>query len=273
MVSRFTALFVVLAGLTITATPAVQKARGARKTQPSQSPPQIQKVQDRTVPFKPGETLRFDVSWNGYVTAGTAVLTVKARRETGVGRAVYDIVGEAQPSALLQKLYRLSYRTETHLDTRTLLPTLATISSDERGRTKLKTTRFVSLTSVEYEVKTATTSKTVMSVPRASQDPLSALFVLRALQLRGGEAITIPISSDGKVYQVRVAAGARETITTGAGTIPADRLTLTVKDSRGQPATTRMLALWLSADARRLPLKLEAGLPVGSFVMSLAQAQ
>jgi len=122
-------------------------------------------------------------------------------------------------------------------------------------------------------VKTTTTTKSVVTVPRATQDPLSALFVLRAIPLRTGEAITIPSSTGGKLYHVRIAAGARETIATGLGQVAADRLTLTVKDSRGQPATTRTLALWLSADGRKLPVRLEAGLPVGSFVMSLAQAQ
>ncbi len=230
-------------------------------------------ARDRAVPFRPGETLRFDVSWNGYLTAGSAVLSIKARRDVGTGRAVYDIVGEAQPTPMLQKLYRLYYKTETQLDTRTLLPVLSTVSSDERGRIGLKTTRFVSPTSVEYEVKTATVVKSVVPVPRATQDPLSALFVLRALPLRAGETITIPISSNGKVYQVKIAAGAREMIETGQGTVPADRMALTIRDSRGQPATTRSLALWLSADARKLPVRLEAGLPVGSFVMSLAGTQ
>src|SRR5581483_6154666 len=97
-----------------------------------------------------GETLTYDVSWSTYLTAGTATMSVKDRKAAGAG-AAYDLVAEGRPGSILDKLYHLYYKAESMLDTRTLQPSVATVFSDERGRTKLRTTRFTSRTTIEFQ--------------------------------------------------------------------------------------------------------------------------
>ena len=109
---------------------------------------------DQPVPFKVGETLTFDVSWTTFLSAGTATMSVLERRPGAAGRNAYYLVAEGKPSAMLGKLYSLYYKAESMLDTRTLLPSLATIYSDEGGRKRYKTTTFKGNGSVLYQVKT-----------------------------------------------------------------------------------------------------------------------
>jgi len=50
------------------------------------------------------------------------------------------------------------------------------------------------------------------------------------------------------------------------------RLGITIRDAGGEPVG-KNIATWISSDARRLPLKLQADLPVGSFILVLRTAQ
>jgi len=227
---------------------------------------------DRAVPFKVGETLTFDVSWTSFVSAGTATLAVKERRSAGAGRSSYYLVAEGQPSAVVGKLYSLYYKAESMLDTRTLLPSLATTYSDEGGRKRYKTTTFKGNGSVQYEIKTSTTATSTLKAPPTAQDPLGAIYILRSLPLKPGmaTAIPIPIIDSGKSYTMRVRVGGIENIKSGLGTLPALKLSMTITDAAGKPEGGGF-TLWLSDDARRLPLKLSAGLSVGSVHLTLAK--
>jgi len=227
---------------------------------------------DLPVPFKPGEALTYDVSWTTFLTAGQATLSVKERRAAGAGRAQYYLVAEGQPSSMLQKLYHLYYKAESMMDTRTLRPASATLYSDENGRKRYKTSIFRGNGTVDYEIRTATAAKSTVKVDATAQDPLGAIYVLRALPLKPGQApFTIPVTDSGKSYRLRVTVGGRESVKTGIGTLPAIKLTLRASETNGKATEASNLTLWLSDDARRLPLKFTAGLAVGSFQLTLAR--
>ena len=57
----------------------------------------------------------------------------------------------------------------------------------------------------------------------------------------------------------------------GLGTINGIKIVPVVTTTKGTPP--RGLALWLSDDARRLPLKIEAQLAVGKFTVTLRSAR
>ncbi len=225
---------------------------------------------DLPVPFAPGESLTYDISWTTFVTAGQATLSVRERRAVGAGRAQYYLMAEGQPSSMLQKLYHLYYKAESMLDTRTLRPALATVYSDENGRTRYKVSTFRGNGLIDYEIRTSSTSKSQVKVPATAQDPLGAIYVLRAIPLKAGQApFTIPVTDSGKSYTMRVAVGARETVRTGVG--PIDALKLNLAITAPDPADNSTLTLWISDDARRLPVKFQAALAVGSFQLTLAK--
>lgn len=226
---------------------------------------------DAPVPFKAGEALTYDVSWTTFLTAGQATLSVKERRPSGNG-ARYYLVAEGRPSSTLQKLYHLYYKAESMLDTRTLRPAMATLYSDENGRKRHKTSTFRGNGTVDYEIRTATSAKSTIKVAATAQDPLGAIYVLRAIPLKPGQApFTIPVTDSGKSYTMRVTVGARESVKSGIGTLPAIRLTLAVTNTADRAAKPSQFTIWLTDDARRLPVKFQAGLAVGSVQLTLAK--
>ena len=112
-----------------TASPAQRRSQPPARPTAKPAPAPTRRA-ERPVPFRPGETLTYDVSWSSYLAAGTAVVTVKEKRPSFDSTAYY-IVAEARPTPLLSKLYTLYYKLDTLLDAYTLLPQRGSVYSEE----------------------------------------------------------------------------------------------------------------------------------------------
>jgi hypothetical protein len=204
------------------------------------------------------------------VTAGTATVSVKEKKAS-FGSTAYYIVAEGRPTSLVSKMYTLYYKADTLVDSYSLLPQRGSLYSEEGKRHRLKTTTFnQAARKASYEVETRTVVKKDLTIPGFTQDALSAVFVLRSIPFKPGEKFNMPVSDNGNVYKVQMQVGVIEPVKTGMGTINGFRITPVItgpdKDS------PRGLALWISDDARRLPLKMEAQLLVGKFTIILQKA-
>jgi hypothetical protein len=221
------------------------------------------------VPFRPGETLVYDVGWSSFVTAGTATVTVKEKKPS-YGSTAYYIVAEGRPTPLLSKMYTLYYKADTLLDAYSLLPQRGSLYSEEGTRHRMKTTVFnQTAKKASYEVQTRTLVKKDLAVPGFTQDALSAVYVLRSIPFKAGEKFNMPVSDNGNIYRVQMQVGASDPLQTPLGTINALRVVPVI--SGPDKTSPRGLALWISEDARRLPLKMEAQLLVGKFTITLRQ--
>jgi len=227
---------------------------------------------ERVLPFKPRETLAFDISWSDYLTAATATLTVRDKRSSFDSTAYY-IVAEGQPTGLLSAIYSVYYKVDTLLDVYTLLPQRGSVFSQEGRRRRMQVTTFdQARRKAVYEVTTSTVVRHDLSLPTPAQDALSALYVLRTLPMRPGSDTTLAVVNEGEVYQVKVKIVGRETISTPLGTLAAWKLVPRIFDSRGRQAGDE-LTIWISDDGRRLPLRIDANLAVGRFSLVLREAR
>lgn len=263
--NRLVALLTIAAAVPLAAQSA---PRGRASSSPAKAAAAAKK--EMAVPFKPGETLEYDIGWSSFVTAGTATVSVKEKKPS-FGSTAYYIVAEGRPTTMVSKLYTLYYKADTLLDTFTLLPQRGSLYSEEGKRHRMKTTLFNQpAKKATYEVETRTLVKKELAIPAFTQDALSAVYVLRSIPFKAGEKFNMPVSDNGNVYKVQMQVGAVEPVKTGLGTINGLRITPVItgpdKDS------PRGLALWISDDPRRLPLKMEAQLMVGKFTITLRQA-
>ena len=229
-------------------------------------------TRDAAVPFKVGETLGYDVTWSSYLTAGSAVTRVAARQRSADSTA-YSIVAEGRPVGLLAKLYTLNFRMDTLLDSVALLPHRSSLALEEStGRHRSTTTFDRKADRVFFEVQGDAAFKVDFEAPPQVQDGLSALYVLRAMAFRTGARFMLPITDEGFLYNMRVDTGPEERVRVPAGEFPAWNLQVAIVDAEGLSPPTKA-TVWISTDARRLPVKLEAGLPMGTFVLALRNAQ
>ena len=224
---------------------------------------------EMAVPFKTGEVLTYDVGWSSFVTAGTATVAVKEKKPS-YGSTAYYIVAEGRPTPLLSKMYTLYYKADTLLDTYSLLPQRGSLYSEEGKRKRMKTTVFnQARKQATYEIETRTLVKKDLAIPGFTQDALSAVYVLRSIPFKAGEKFNMPVSDNGNVYRVQMQVGAIEPVKTGLGVINGLKITPVITGP--DKSSPRGLALWISDDPRRLPLKMEAQLMVGKFTVTLRQ--
>jgi len=220
-------------------------------------------------PFKAGEVLEFDIGWSSYVTAGTATVSVLEKKPS-YNSVAYYIVAEGRPTSLLSKLYTLYYKADTLIDVYNLLPQRGSLYVEEGKRHRMKTTTFdQAKRQAKYEVQTATHVERTLNLLPLTQDSLSALYVLRAIPMKAiGDKFNMPVTDAGDLYQVQMRAAAYESLKTPLGTMNAWKIVPVITASKGTEPP-RGLAIWISDDPRRLPLKIEAQLPVGKFVVTL----
>jgi len=224
------------------------------------------------VPFQVGETLTYDVSWSNYLVAGTATTTVRDKRRSSDSTAYYVVV-EARPVPLVSRLYSLYYKLDTLIDTYTLLPQRASVYTEEGSRHRLTTTSFdASAGRALVEIQSATTVKSAIPMAATTQDAVSALYLLRALPLQAGLHVMMPVTNDGANYATTIDVAGPQRIRTPLGDRSSWRVTLAVADGNGQ-TVGKNLAIWIADDAQRLPLKLQADLAVGGFVLLLRDAR
>ena len=116
---------------------------------------------------------------------------------------------------------------------------------------------------------TRTTMQEEQQLPGATHDALSALYALRALSFAPGATASFAVADSGELYRVSARVIGREAVTTAAGSRMAWKVVPTVHDESGAPFGEGM-AVWFSDDAARVPVKMQAALPVGAFVVTLA---
>jgi len=232
----------------------------------------VQKLAEASVPFKVGETLTYDVSWSSFLVAGTATTTVKEKRPSYESIAYY-VVAEGRPLPLLARLYNLYYKMDALVDSRTLLSQRGSLYAEEAADHRLAATRFDrAARRAFFEVQSEQTTKTDYAVPAGTQDGLTVLYSLRTRALKAGDRVVVPVADGGLLYTVSAEIAAPETVRVPLGEFSAWNLKVSIVNGQGQ-AAWKNVALWISNDARRLPVKLQAELSIGHFVLALREAR
>jgi hypothetical protein len=213
------------------------------------------------LPFTDGELAVYDVFWDGGpldVTAGTATLSARA---TG-NRWQFEARAETAP--WVETFFRARDRLTTTTD-RDLLP-LEHVREIREGRRILdraylyeRDQRRIRVAATVAEAREGA-GMTLPLVPLLSRDAVSALYYLRTLSLVPGQTLDIPLNEAGTSLVLQVAARDAESIEYGGRFTPALRLEPRImrRIERRRPL---QMTVWLSADKRRVPLRVlvEAG--------------
>ena len=231
-----------------------------------------QAASERPVPFKVGETLEYDVGWSSYLTAGTATLSVREKKPS-YGSVAYYVVAEGRATGVVGALYHAYYKADTLLDVYSLLPQRGSVYSDEAGRRRQRVTRFdQGKRRAQFEVTPGPGPQKKVALGGPTHDALSAVLALRMLRLREGLSVTIPVCDGGHVFSVQARVRGRERLSTRLGQVMAWRVEPVISGDTDEMGA-RKLTVWLSDDAQKLPLLMQAEMPVGTFTLTLRTAR
>ena len=231
-----------------------------------------QKTAEAPVPFKVGETLEYDVSWSSFLVAATATTTVREKRPSYDSNAYY-VVAEGRPLPMLARLYNLYYKMDALVDSRTLLSQRGSLYAEEGSDHRLAATRFDrAARRAFFELQAEQNAKADYAVPPETQDGLAVLYALRTRAFKAGDRVVTPVADSGSLYTVTATVSAPETVRVPLGEFSAWKLNVSIVDGQRQ-AVWKDVAIWISNDARRLPVKLQAELSIGHFVLALREAR
>lgn len=222
--------------------------------------------------FRPGERLTFVLKWT-IIPAGEAVLEVRPVAFV-TGHRAHHFVLTARSNAFVDAFYMVRDRIDAWADV-AMTRSLHYRQRQHEGRTRRDFT-----VSFDWEAMTAQyvnhgAEKTPITITPGTFDPLSVFYWSRSAALTVGGTLQRPVT-DGKKHVRGVAdVVRRETVRVPAGTFDTFLIEPDLAHIGGvfEKSPDAKIQLWVTADHRRLPVRLRSRVVVGSFTGELVRAE
>jgi hypothetical protein len=239
----------------ITASPDLLKS-AERKADPSAS-----------MPFAPGERLRFRLRWT-VVPAGEAILEVLPF-QTIDGQRTYHFRLTARSNLIVDQFYKVRDRIDAFASidmTRAILYNHKQHEGDNRKNVKV---RF----NWEKDIALYNDGQTDSEIPvkPGTFDPLSVFYYSRLADLDADGLIRCPVSDGKKCVNGQARVVKKETIKVLCGWYETYLIEPDLKHVGGvfEKSKDAKIRIWVTADERRIPVKIASKVAIGSFVGEL----
>lgn len=226
-------------------------------------------------PLRVGEKAVYEFTYFG-VVGGEISISVKPFKYIN-NRKVYHLFGEAKSSALFSVFYRVEDSIESFWDYDGLYSTRFHMVLNESKQTRDSLELYDSEKAEtfywnrwDHYRKGYTETKETNPMTRFPQDSLSALYFIRMVPLPDKGKVTFPVVSEGKSWELEIEVVRREQLKTKAGKFPAVLIKPETK-FQGVMKKTGDVLVWISDDDRRILLRIEGKVKIGSIVGELVK--
>jgi len=225
--------------------------------------------------FRAGERTLLDITYFG-ATAGQLELNVLPSKVIS-NRPSFHFRGTATSTSVFSLFYRVNDVAESFMDTEGLFSHKYSLKLDESRQqrdvlelydTPKKKAYYWS--KWEQKDKAVANEKSEIDLVPFTQDGLSAFFYVRTLPLAVGKVFEFPVVNNGKLRVVRVTVLREEKLATKIGEFSAFVLKPEVVLD-GILQNSGDSYLWISNDAQRMILKMDAKIKVGSVIAYLRE--
>jgi len=216
--------------------------------------------------FKEGEWFKFRMSYSGWLKAGNGTLSVDKTMVNG--KECFHVVGKGWTTGMINWFFKVNDRYETYFDVKTGLPYRFIRKVDEGGYTKdIEITFDHDKQQARVHNKKANYTRSV-PIEQNVQDMVSAYYYLRntykADTIEIGETINLNMFFDEENYVFQLKFLGHETLKTEFGRLKTLKFRPYVMAGRVFKEE-ESLTLWVTADANKVPIKIQADLAVGSL--------
>jgi hypothetical protein len=211
---------------------------------PPTSPEAPSRLKD--FPFIVGERLNYDISWGNFTSVGKASFEVRQQGMLGKNR-VFEFYGEATSVGAARTLINVN----DQMSSLALIDSLTPVKTDLR----LREGKRVKQTTANYDwskLQAALSSGTQTEIRPGTHDLLSLFYAVRSADLKIGAKYDFPfLNANNRLQKVTIKVIKQETIGGALGTRDALQLDVLAPDAK-----LLLAQVWISNDARRLPLYL-----------------
>lgn len=207
-------------------------------------------------PFAVGESLTYNVSWTTYPTAARLEIEV-AGRGAFFGVEGFELRTRVETSSAIRSLFLdLDSQYTSYVDAQKLLPHRLENSIRQGERRSDETVL------LDQAGRKARFGDEEIDLPGEIHDLTSLLYALRLEPLGPENRRKFSLLYGRQVIEIEAEGKETARIATAAGTYEATCINLTAKAKKANLSRYRV-KVWLSNDARRLPVLLTARLPLG----------
>ncbi len=228
-------------------------------------------------PFRVGERVIHDITYTG-LTAGQLTIEVGQWAQVN-GRKSYQLAMSLKSSSLFSKFYAVEDSVTTLMDYESLVPSVYTLAVKESSQLREAQMYFDwNENHANFWEKKVTEKagrevrKLDWEIPLFSQNVFSAIFYLRVFKWEVGKTHSFRVSHDNENLVFKATALRREKIETAVGEFTA----LVIKPEIELQGFFKSIGdnfIWISDDDRKLVLRIESKIKIGSLVTEIVEIQ
>ena len=204
-----------------------------------------------------GEVLKYSVRVRG-IPAGTQIMRVNGKKSLN-GYEVYHVESISKASSFFNIFYPFNDRSESFIHSKNHHPLRYRRKIRDGGYRGSIAMDFDPVNQVARIVKDR--KRTELHVSTGIQDELSMIYLLRTKDIEVGRKYEFPALVGTKTLKASVAVLRIEELKTALGTLK----TIVVK------AIPKDITMWLTNDAARVPVRIEANTKIGKLVSNLEE--
>jgi len=219
-------------------------------------------------PFYPGEKLIYVFSWNG-IRAGQLVLKVSDMTSIN-DEPAYHFVMWIASNSFIDHFYRYRSRIESYADLN-VSRSLLYKKKERAGKRKRNIEVLFDWEQAVTHYYRSGKKKKTLPLLSGVLDPLSVIYHLRLCDMTNRQIIETPVTDGKKNFIAKAAVLGRETLQLECGTFDTYLLEPETRAFGGifEKSSENTLYLWISADERRIPVRIQSKVLIGSITIEL----
>ena len=222
-------------------------------------------------PFFPGEKMTFHVKW-AFISAGEAVLEIRPI-ETLEGVPAYHFVLTARSHSHIDPFYKVRARIDAYADTAMTHSVL--FKESKNGKRKKRVVVDFNWKRNEARYSNFGSKLDPIPIRPGSFDPLSVFYAFRLHQLKEGLEFKQPVTDGKKCVMGYGKVVGRESIKVAGRIYDTFLVEPNLEHIGGifKKSKNAKLQIWVTADKKRLPVRVRSKIRIGSIVAELVSVE
>ena len=230
--------------------------------------------QPHALPSERGEKEVYRATWNGMFSVATA--EVQTTQTVVDGKKVINVRVDAKTSRALDLIWKMRDVILSTFDAKTLAPVHYNFSQRENSRVIDTDAKYDASTKQwkVYRTQVGHRTRDYQFESNNTLDPISAIYLARSIDFKVGDRLYFKLFGGRYRYLLELFIEKKEMVELESGkSIEAFRILPRVQNTtkKGYAGRLNEAVIWISADERRLPVKLSSKIVFGTVYLDLIQ--
>ncbi len=249
-------------------------ANPAQAGQAMIKPEAVPAYQPKYLPFEGGERALYRATWNGMFSVASAEIQTTPKLVDG--KKVIQVRVDAKTSGALDMIWKMRDTISSTFDAVALTPAHFVFSQRENSKVIDTEAKFDQRTK-RWAVNRQQVGKLTKNYQFESNntlDPITAVYLARSTEYKVGDKLYFKVFGGRYQYLLELHVEKKEPVELESGkTVEAYRIVPRIQNitKRGYAGRVNEATIWISADERRVPIKMSSKVIFGSIHLELVE--